>query len=121
MAGLDQIVAEDCILRKTAGHRLFKGIHVIDSFPDKRSLLENVLIDVRYRARVRVNPHVARKQFNKPGTASAWQTDTHARLQNAVPFSDHSLCWIKSWPIQRMGHRSCQLASGITRQLCIGV
>ena len=121
MAGFDQIVAEDRVFRKAAGDGLLKGIHIIDPFANKRPLLEHILIDVRNRARVGVNPDVAGKQFDKPGTGCAWQAHAHARLQDAVAFGHHALDRIELRPVQRMSHRSHELAGGIARKLGVGI
>ena len=61
MAGFDQIMAEDGVLREAAGHGSLKRIHIINPFSDKRAFLEKILINVRNRARVRINPDVAGK------------------------------------------------------------
>jgi hypothetical protein len=121
MTGFDQVMAEDRVFGEAAGDGLLKGVHIIDPFANKGPLLEHILIDIRNRARVGVNPDVAGKQFGKPGTGSAGQAHADARLQDAVAFGHHALYRIELRPVQRMSQRSGELAGGIARKLRVGV
>src|ERR1039458_3116806 len=77
--------------------------------------------DLSNRPRVRVNSDVAGEQFDKPGTRSARQAHADSRLQDAVAFGNHALYWIQLRPVQRVSHRSCQMAGGFARKLRVGV
>ena len=114
-------MAEDRVFREAARDGLLKRIHIVDAFADKRPLLEYILVDVRNRARVRVDPDVAGKQFDKPGASGARQAHAHARLQDAVALGHHALYRIELRPVQRMSHRARELAGGIARKLRVGV
>ena len=114
-------MAQHCVFREAAGNGLLKCIHIIDSFANERPLLEHVLVHIRHRPSVRVNPDVAGKQFGKPGTGCAWQAHAHARLQDAVAFGNHALYRIELRPVQRMSYRAHELAGRITSKLRVGV
>ena len=114
-------MTEDRVFGEATGNGLLECIHIIDTFANKRPFLEDILIDIRDRARVRVNPDVAGKQFDKPRPSGAGQAHTHARLQDAVAFGHHPFHRIKLRPIQRMRYRSGKLPGGLARKLRIGV
>jgi hypothetical protein len=51
---LEEIVAEESIVRYAPGERRLEGIDVIDAFTSVGTLAEQVLIDVRDRRRIRI-------------------------------------------------------------------
>src|SRR5437588_6821210 len=59
ITAFDKVVAENAIFRKTAAQYLLEGIHLIESRADDRTLAENILVDVAYRARVWINARIA--------------------------------------------------------------
>ena len=83
---LEQIVAQNSILRETTGERALESIDVVDAFADERAFVEKILIHIRDRARVGIDPDFAGVQPNESGTVRARQAHVHPRLQNAVAF-----------------------------------
>src|SRR5665647_1166789 len=50
-----QVVTENEILRKASIDGLTKSIHIVNALADERPLPENILIDIRYLARVGID------------------------------------------------------------------
>ena len=51
----DKIVAQDPVLRETSAERPLEGVDVVDPLADKGAFMEEVLVDIRDGARVRVD------------------------------------------------------------------
>src|SRR5512146_2320076 len=62
VATLEQVVAQDAVFRQTLPQRELERVDVVDALADERAFTEDVLVDVRYGARVRVDAGVARVQ-----------------------------------------------------------
>ena len=72
---LDQIVAENQVLREPSSHRLMKRIDVINAFTDVGAFLKNVLINFRHFARVGINADVATAQSRETRATGRDQPD----------------------------------------------
>ena len=59
-------MAENAVLRELAADGLLEGIDVIDAFADERALVEQVLVYVRDRASIGVNPGLTENKRAKP-------------------------------------------------------
>ncbi len=121
MTRFQQVMTQDLVLREASVHGSLEGIHLVNPFSNERAFLENILIHVGNRPRVRINARVAREQPDEPGSSGARQTHAHPRLQNAVAFGNNSAHGIEPRPVQRMRQRSDKLTGGIARQLGVGV
>src|SRR5690242_13297690 len=62
---LEEIVAQDSVLRKPPDYRLLQGIDVVNSLPDERAFFEQVLVDIGNRVRVRIDPRFAGKELSE--------------------------------------------------------
>ena len=81
----EQIVAQDGVFGNLLQQCAFKGIDVVDALADKRTFLEQVLIDVGNRKGIRVQPIGARKSPLEQRTLrSDRQGRRHARLEDAI-------------------------------------
>ena len=56
VASLQKIVAQDAVCGKAPSERTLEGVDVVNALADERALVEDVLIHVRDRARVLVDP-----------------------------------------------------------------
>ena len=62
----EQIVAQHPVRRNFTVERLLERVDVIDAFADVRTFLEQILVHVRHRKRVRINSRRAGKiHWNK--------------------------------------------------------
>ena len=121
MNGLDQIMAENRVVRKAPRHRPLERVHVIDPLADEGSLLKNVLIDIRYRLSVGIDAHVARKEAHEPGAPCARQPHADARLKNTVALGDDARRGVELRLVQGVSDRADELKSRLSRKLGVGV
>ena len=114
-------MAEDSILGKAGIERPLEGVDVVDALADERALAEQVLVDVRDGARVRVDPGLAPEELRVARTLCSGQARAHARLQDAVAAGDTTLGFVVARTIERVRHRPDELPRGFPRQLGVGV
>src|ERR1035437_10202879 len=96
------------VVRKTPAKSLLEGIDIIDSLPDERAFLENILIYIGHRPRVWIDPDLAGKQFHKPRSGGTGQAHAHPRLQYAISFRDNPFLRMETRAVERMGERARQ-------------
>ncbi|MDT4817730.1 hypothetical protein FQZ97_508130 [compost metagenome] len=120
-AALDQVVAEDAVIREVAVEGVLEGIHRIDSLADERALLEQVLVNVRYGTGIGVDAGVAAEQLGIGGTRGARQADADPWLQDGVAAGDALPRWIEAGAVERVGQGADELPRRVARQLGIGV
>ena len=98
---LEEIVAEDRVLRDSSLERFFEGIDVVDPFSCVGSLAEEVLIHIGDGRRVRVHASRAR---DDPLEVRALRTCRQGRrdpgLQNRIALDDASLLGVEARPVQ---------------------
>ena len=82
VAALEQVVAQDPILGKSAAKRALEGVDVVDSLADEGAFAEHILVDIGDGTRIRVDAGLARVQARVPRAIRAGQADAHARLQD---------------------------------------
>ncbi len=68
---LEEVVTEERVFGHASVERLGERIDVVDPLADEAALVKDVLIDVRDRARVRVDADVAGKDLRERGAARA--------------------------------------------------
>ena len=85
---LEEVVAEQRVLRNPPVERRFEGVDVVDALADVAPFVEQVLIDVRHGGRVRVEADVAGEDLRERRARRALDADLHPRLQHAVAFGD---------------------------------
>jgi hypothetical protein len=121
VASLQQIVAENSIFRETASADFLECVDVVDSLANKGTFIKQILIDIRYGPRVRIDSRFTCEEADKPTPPGTGKIHGDARLQNRIPFGKTIFPLIEPGPIQRMGHRADQLAGRIARKLRVTV
>ena len=121
MARFQQVMAENGVLREASIHRLAEGVHIVNSFPDKRAFQEYILIHVGHLPRVWINARITRKKPHEPRSPGAGQTHSDARLHNAVTLGHNPARDVEPRTVQWMRHCSDQRARGIAWELGVGV
>jgi hypothetical protein len=81
---LEQIVAEQRILRHPVAERAAEGVHVVDALADVDALAEEVLIRLRDRARVDVDAGLARELAAEERAPGASRRYLHPGLKHRV-------------------------------------
>ena len=71
IGAFDQVVAENRVLGKVAA-ALLEGIDVVDPLADERAFAEQILIDVRDDARVRIDARIAGDTVARTAIAAHW-------------------------------------------------
>src|SRR4030095_2425887 len=83
---VEEIVAEQRVLGHARGQRGIERIDVVDPLADEAAFVEEVLVHIRYRGRVRVDAAMARIDTAERRLARALDADLHPRLEHAVAF-----------------------------------
>ena len=83
--------------------------------------MEQVLIDIGHRARVRVHAWFAATEPHEPRRTPFFQMDRDPRLQDAIAFGDDPSLRIDDRLIEDVSQRAGELPCGITRQQRVGV
>jgi hypothetical protein len=118
----EQVVAEQRVLGHAAGERRLEGIDVVDALAGIGPLVEQVLVDVGDRARIGIDPAMAREYALEQRALDAHrQRGRDARLEHAVAFDDASRCRIEARSVERMGELAHQAARRVARQARIGI
>ncbi|MNL21702.1 hypothetical protein D3C87_1430050 [compost metagenome] len=86
VTSFQQIMAEDQVFRAGVVRGLHKNIDIVNAFPDKRSFVEQILIDIRRHHRIGIIPGDAAAHGGIAPLAVARHLFGEARLQNAVAF-----------------------------------
>ena len=117
----DQVVAENLVIRQATFQGAGERVHVVDALADEGTLLEQVLVNVRYRASVGIDAGITAKQPGVDRARGAGQADAHSRLQHRVAGNDLLAVTVEQRTIQRVHHGRHALASDIARQQGVGV
>ena len=121
VAPLQEVVAQDAVLREAPMDRLVEGGDVVDALADERALPEHVLVDVRDGAGVGVYARLAAVQAPVARVLAALQARAHAGLEDAVA-GDHALpSRVVDRPVQRVRHGPDERSCGVARQLGVRI
>ncbi len=121
MGALQQVVAQDQILRETPRKGLAEGVHIVNALADERTLPEEVLVHVGDLARIGVQPDLSAGQPRIPAAVRGLQPDRHARLQDRVSLHDSPERGVEARTAERMRHRTDHLRGRSARQIGVGV
>ncbi len=116
-----QIVAEQCVVGHPAAQRPLECVDVVDAFADVAAFTKKVLIHIRHRSGVRVETDVSRKHERERRRRRADRADGDARLKHGIAFGDTARAAVEAGAIQRVRKRADELASGVERQVGVGV
>ena len=117
----EQIVTEQRILRDAIVERGVEGIDIVNALADVTALVEQILIHVRDRRRVRIDSNVSGEDFRERRPVGADDVDADTRLQDAVTFRDTTQSLIEPWSVQRVRQRTDEPSAGFERKLGIGI
>ena len=120
MDAFEQIVADDRVLRHAAVDRAHEAIDLVDPFADVDPGTEEILIELRGRMRVDVEPDVACKDPREPGLARAGRRGLDARLHDRVARDDMAAV-VELRAVQRVCEQTDQPLRGSDRHLGIAV
>ena len=118
---LEQIVAEQRVLRHSALQAALKGSHVVDALADVDPLAEKVLIDVGYRTGVEIQPGVSSEKSREERLVRLSGPDLRPRLKYGVS-GDHLAAWeVKLGLVQRVSQGADEAARAAPGQNGIGI
>ena len=118
---LEQIVAQQRVVRNTSRQRLLEGIDVVDPLAGVRSLAEEILVHIRHSRRIRIYPGRPRRESLEHRARAAGERRGHARLEHGIPLHHPSRQRIDAWAVERMRHRPDQPLDGTERKPGIDV
>ena len=118
---LEEIVAEQRVVRHAPGERPLERVDVVDALADVAALVEEILIDVGHRGRVRIDADVAREDPREPRAVGADDADRDARLENSVALGHALHRRVEARPVQGVRQRADHCPAGLERQLRIAV
>ena len=75
-----RVVAEDAVFREAPVEGALERVDVVDPLADVRALTEEVLIDIRYRARIGVDARLPAKQARVARGATRGEAHHDTRL-----------------------------------------
>ena len=103
---LEEVVAEQRVVRHAAGERPLERVDVVDALADVAALVEQILVDVGHRGRVRIDADVAREDPREPRAVGADDADRDARLENPVALGHALHRRVEARPVQRVRQRA---------------
>ena len=119
---LEQVVAQQGVLRHSVSHGRLERIEVVDPLTGEASLLEQVLIDIGDRRRVRIDPgRTGEDPLEDRPTLFGRKSRRDPRLQHAVALDHSPGQRIECRLIERMGDRPDQLPDSAAWQSRVGV
>ena len=117
-----QIVAEDRIFWNLSFEGGLEAVDFVDALAARRTLFEQILVDVGNRERIGIEPIGARKSALKQGSfATDRQRWRHAGLKHAVAPHHHAGARIEVRLVEGMRHLSNEPLGGPDRQTRVGV
>jgi hypothetical protein len=117
----EEVVAEQRVLRHTAAQGAVERGGFVDALADVDAVAEEVLVDVRDAARVKVEAGVARENPRQRRGARAARLHLDARLEHGVSGRDASAPLVELGMVQWVRQRRRQPSSGVARDLGVGV
>ena len=121
VGALQQVMAEDNILRKAAVQRLPEGVHIVNALAHERALAEKVLVNVGDFPGVGVQPGLPAHKARIEAAVSGEQAHRHARLQDRVSLDDASRAGIETRAVERVRQRADHLRRCAARQVGVRV
>ncbi len=119
---LEEVVAQERVVRHPAGEGRLEGVHVVDALPRVRPLAEEILVDVGHGGRIRVHAARARDDALVGGAAGpGGKRRRDPRLQDTVAVHDPPGVRVEPRPVQRVRHGADEPVRGGSRQPRVGV
>ena len=121
MAAFQEVVAEDQVFWESAVQNALEGVDFVDALADERTFAEQVLVDIRYGARIGINAGLAAEQPNESRAPRAQHAQSDSGLEDGVSFADHALLFVEARLIQGMSHGPDQLPGCVPGELSVSV
>ncbi|MNB96793.1 hypothetical protein D3C75_440060 [compost metagenome] len=121
IAAFQQVVAEDAVLGQATLQCMLEGVDVIDALAHEGPFVEQVLVDVRDHARIRIDARLAAEHPGKTRSAAPPQTGADAGLQDAVALHHPLQRGIEARAVERVRQGGDERACRIPRKLCIRI
>ncbi|OQB82730.1 MAG: hypothetical protein BWX88_03761 [Planctomycetes bacterium ADurb.Bin126] len=121
VAALDQVMAQDAVVRKTPVQRGRERLHVVHALARELGLANYIVVHVGHLARVRVQPHLARHQPRVPRLLGRQQAHRQPRLENAVPLSHAGGPLVQLRTVDRVRDAAHHFPHRLRRQLRVAV
>ena len=118
---LDKVVREDAVLGEPLAEGRSEGLEVVEPLADERGLLEEVLVHVRDRACVWIDPRLSAEDPDVPRPGRAGQGQADPGLQHAVACHHPPNGRVDHGPVERVGSRADQLPGLVAGQLGVCV
>src|SRR6202035_784810 len=119
---LEEIVAQERAVRHSAVERGAEGVDVVDPLAGEGAFAGEVLVDVRDRGGIRIDPGRPREDaLEERAVPLAGQGGGDPRLQHAVPLDDAAEPGVELRPVQGVRQGADQPPGGLPRQPRVGV
>jgi hypothetical protein len=118
---LEEVVADERVLRNAAFEAPGEGGDVVDPLPDVDAASHEVLVDVGDGPAVDVDRRVAGEETDESGAALGDGLDLDARLDDRVAAHHASGCFVEARAVERMGHGADEAPDHALGQLRVGV
>ena len=112
----EQVVAEQGVLGDLPLQAALEGRHVVDPLAHEGPFPEQVLVHVRHRQGVQVEPRLAGEEAHERRLEGGLRLDLRARLEDGVAGRDLPAAGVERGPVQRVGQGADQLPGGARRQ-----
>ena len=113
---LNQIVAQQGVHGKASMGRALEHRDLVDPFPRKRALGEQILVHIRDSSRVRIDTRMTGEDCRVRRSVRARERHAHARLENAVALHHASGAFVEHGTVQRMRHCADERDGGVPWQ-----
>ena len=119
---LDEIVAQERVLRHAAGQGRGERVHVIDPFAGIRAFAEEILVHVGDRGGIWIDPgRPGEDPLEERQVAIRGHRGRDPRLKHAVSVHDAAHARVERRPVEGMGHGADQTVDGASGQMRVGV
>ncbi len=119
---LEEIVGELGVLRNAIVERPLERVHVVDPLARVDPLAEQVLVDVRHREGVQIDPaRTGEDELEEGAPPRLGEHGRHPRLEEGVPLDDARRRGVEAGQVEGMRDRSDQLPRRLARKTRVGV
>ena len=115
MQSFEQVVRQQRVLGHQVFERGHEGVNVVQPLAGEAAFTEQVLVRIRHRGGVGIDPGMAGIQAREERPRRARIGHADAGLKDAVPVGDTANARIDAGPIERMRNDTDQLAGRVTR------
>ena len=121
VAALQQVVAENEVLREGPFQHVLEHPQVVDALAAESTLVEDVLIEFETGGGVDIQPPEARHELRVAAFVGHFHVHVHPRLHDAIALVHALAVAAQLRHVQRVRHGADEFLSGVEHQLCVGV